>query len=166
MDVVSQLAQNGHTFRTLMEGVVPDMQQFRPELEKWNLLEILCHLLDEEREDFRTRVHHCLFEHEQPMPSIDPQGWVTSRRYGEQDYGQVLGLFLNARIESVRWLRSLSDPQWGSAYQHPKFGSMTAELFLTNWLAHDYLHIRQIIQRKYQYLEFNASVPLDYAGNW
>lgn len=99
------------------------------------------------------------------MPPIDSQGWVTSRRYGDQDYGQVLGLFLNERMESVRWLRSLPDPQWGSAYQHSKFGLMTPELFLANWVAHDNLHIRQIIQRKYHYLESNASVPLDYAGN-
>ncbi len=43
---------------------------------------------------------------------------------------------------------------------------MTAKMFLSNWLAHDYLHIRQITKLKYDYLKQLTNEDLNYAGNW
>ncbi len=37
---------------------------------------------------------------------------------------------------------------------------------MTNWLAHDLLHMRQIIKIKYLYLEQSSNVDLHYAGAW
>jgi hypothetical protein len=45
-------------------------------------------------------------------------------------------------------------------------GRLSAGTFLSNWLAHDYLHIRQIIRLKYQYLQRQTRESLDYAGAW
>jgi hypothetical protein len=39
-------------------------------------------------------------------------------------------------------------------------------MFLHNWLAHDYLHIRQIIRIKYDYLKKTSGEILLYAGEW
>ena len=38
--------------------------------------------------------------------------------------------------------------------------------FSPNWLAHDYLHIRQIIRLKFAYLQQLSKEDLSYAGNW
>ncbi len=43
---------------------------------------------------------------------------------------------------------------------------MSAQLFLNNWLAHDLLHIRQILSIKFNYLKENTEEPLNYAGDW
>jgi len=43
---------------------------------------------------------------------------------------------------------------------------MSASLFLSNWLAHDYLHIKQIIALKYKFLEQFSGVSIKYAGDW
>jgi hypothetical protein len=43
---------------------------------------------------------------------------------------------------------------------------MSARLFLHNWLAHDYLHIRQINRLKFAYLKAHSDISLDYAGAW
>ena len=43
---------------------------------------------------------------------------------------------------------------------------MSAKLFLTNWLDHDYLHIRQIIRYQYQCLKEQTHIDLQYAENW
>lgn len=43
---------------------------------------------------------------------------------------------------------------------------MSAKLFLTNWLAHDYLHIRQVNRMRYLYLKTQTGIPLDYAGDY
>jgi hypothetical protein len=73
---------------------------------------------------------------------------------------------LAEREQSVKWLQSLTNPKWDNVHEHSKFGKMTAKMFLSNWLAHDYLHIRQITKLKYDYLKQLTNEDLDYAGNW
>lgn len=165
--IIRQLERNTATFRTLLEGLPEEEYRWHPAPDKWNLLEIVCHLYDEEREDFRARVRHVLETPDRPMPSINPVGWVTQRRYPEQDYAEMVDKFLSERSASVSWLRSLKSPKWENVYHHPKLGVMSANLFLSNWLAHDYMHFRQINRLRYAYLrEELTAEPLDYAGNW
>jgi hypothetical protein len=165
--IIHQLNRNAVTFQTLLEGQPEAVYRWKPAPDKWRLLEIVCHLCNEEREDFRTRVRHVLETPAAPMPSIDPIGWVTQRGYLEQDYHEMVQKFLTARQESVHWLRSLKHPSWENVYEHPKLGPMSANLFLSNWLAHDLLHFRQINWLRYAYLQTVLTTePLDYAGNW
>ena len=84
----------------------------------------------------------------------------------EQDFDQHLDAFLAERRASLHWLKHLSNPNWDNAYQHPKFGPLTANMFLSNWLAHDYLHMRQITRIKYQYVGKTSGESLRYAGTW
>jgi hypothetical protein len=39
-------------------------------------------------------------------------------------------------------------------------------MIFANWLAHDYLHIRQILRLKYEYLKSISEEDLSYAGEW
>ena len=167
LEVIQQLQRNAATFRTLLEGQSPAEYTWRPAPGKWCLLEIVCHLYDEEREDFRARVRHVLEKPTQPMTPIFPVNWVAERQYIEQDYDKMVQKFLQTRAESITWLHSLRQPAWNNVYQHPELGPLSAQLFLSNWLAHDYLHFRQINRLKYAYLETVLNTePLDYAGNW
>jgi len=164
--IISELESNQVAIDGLLRGTPNGAQHWQPSPKDWCLLEIICHLCDEERDDFRARVRSVLEDPSQPLPLADPQAWVTSRAYRQQNFTQKLDEFLSERQASVEWLRDLRDPQWHNAYQHSKMGPLTAEMFLTNWLAHDHLHIRQINRRKYQYLQATAGVSLDYAGEW
>ncbi|MBT8210267.1 MAG: DinB family protein, partial [Eudoraea sp.] len=86
--------------------------------------------------------------------------------YMRQDFAEKLEAFLKERKQSITWLESLKAPKWENAYDHPKLGPMTARMFLTNWLAHDYFHIRQIIKIKFGYLQQQTREDLSYAGDW
>ena len=90
--------------------------------------------------------------------------WILKN--DSQNFNNTINNFLNERAESVRWLRSIDLSLLKNAYQHPKVGPVSGELLLTNWLAHDYLHFRQITKLKYDYLKSTAGQPLDYAGEW
>jgi len=164
--IAEKLAENISVFESLLTGVSYGEYSWKPSEEQWCILEVLCHLLDEEREDFRTRCKQVLEDPEKKLPAIDPQGWVQKRSYMSQDYNTVLNAFLEERTESLHWLNANISSNWNNAYQHPKFGAMTARLFLHNWLAHDYLHIRQIVRLKYQFLAKHSEPALRYAGNW
>ena len=138
---------------------------WKPEPSKWCLIEIVCHLFDEEREDFRTRVRTTLENPGKRPPPIDPVGWVKSRNYISQDFEEMTQKFLIERTTSVDWLKSLNNPEWKNAYHHQELGNLSAEHFLANWLAHDYLHFRQINKLQFQYLHRTSGMDLSYAGN-
>ena len=100
-------------------------------------------------------------------PPIDPVGWVTQRGYNQRELTPMLDAFLRERQESLKWLKSLANPDWSIAREHPVAGRMTAGDVLGAWAAHDHLHIRQLNQLHWQYLATQvAPISLEYAGGW
>ena len=161
----TQLEFNIQVFKDLLQ---PGKQpvSWKQQSEKWSLVEIVCHLRDEEKEDFRQRVQYVLERPEKAFPSIDPVLWVTERKYISQNYPDVVKEFMDERHASLKWLKTLNNAQWDNVHHHPKLGPMSARFILTNWVAHDYLHFRQISKLKYDYLSFISGERLSYAGTW
>ena len=166
-EAIVQLEQNGKTIVGFLEGMTDEEAVWRPAGGKWCALEIINHLLDEENEDFRKRLDLTLRHPERPWPSIDPEGWVVTRGYESKDMAGSLTDFLQQREGSVVWLRSLKDPDFSRAHDHPKLGTITAGSILASWVAHDLLHIKQIAKLKYERMAAIAA-PHDagYAGPW
>jgi hypothetical protein len=164
--IIEKLQIHLQVFEGLLAGKSSNEYLWKPQEDKWCLLEIVCHLVDEEREDFRKRVQHTLEKPDTAPPPINPVAWVTERKYLEQDYREKVSQFMDERLVSVGWLRSLKNPNWQNAYQHPELGALSAYHFLTNWLAHDLLHIRQINALAFQYLNQSNDIDLSYAGRW
>ncbi|HTF06088.1 MAG TPA: DinB family protein [Bacteroidia bacterium] len=164
--IIRQLDRNAPVLFGMFSSVPPEHRTWRSAPEKWCALEILCHLYDEEREDFRARTKHVLETPGEPMPGIDPVALVTERKYIEQNYDTMLASFLQERKNSIAWLNSLENPNWDSTYQHPKVGPLKARMFLTNWLEHDYLHMRQLLTLKHNLLKETTGESLKYAGDW
>jgi DinB superfamily len=164
--ILQSLEANAVIFQQLLGSAPAEMIHWRPAPGKWNLLEIACHLRDEDNFDFGARVKHTLENPQVAPPKIDPEAWVNERNYAGQDYGAVMQSFGDARRAWIAYLRGLEAPNWENAWHHPVRGPLPAKLFFENWLAHDYLHIRQIVALKYAYLQAIADVPMDYAGAW
>ncbi|MBI3511444.1 MAG: DinB family protein [Bacteroidetes bacterium] len=164
--IAGKLEENAKIFSVLLSNKTSEEFLWRPAQGKWNLLEIVSHLFDEECDDFRARTKHTLSTPELPLPKTDPQGWVKERNYAANDYAITLKKFLSERKNSVQWLRDLKNPDWGKTHHHPKIGPITAKLFLVNWHAHDLLHMRQIIRTQFELLKQTGGEKLDYAGDW
>ena len=165
-EIFNKLEQNGLVFKQLLSGIEPDEYLWKQSQDKWCMLEIICHLYDEECEDFRIRLRYVLEDPDRDPPKINPVAWVRERSYLAQNFTEVLLNFEKERRESVKWLRSLQNPKWSNAYEHRKFGNMSGHMYLSNWLAHDFLHIKQITRLKYDYLKFITGESLVYAGEW
>ena len=166
MNIVEQLQKNKFAFQSLLADVPEECITWRPQPDKWCLLEIVCHLYDEEQFDFRFRTQWVLEQPNVLPPPFNPLDWVNDHSYMEQDYNIMLKKFLSERDSSIIWLKGLKNPKWENSYNHPKLGKVTAKHFLDNWLAHDYLHLRQIIKQKFDYLNSQTNENLDYAGVW
>lgn len=164
--IIENLSSNQHVLSSILANKNQEEYLWKPDTKKWCILEVVCHLYDEEREDFRTRVQHTLATPNEPLPMFDPIAWVKDRKYIEQDYHLVVEKLLVERNNSINWLKSLKNPPWKNAFNHPKLGPLSSEHFLANWLAHDYLHIRQIISLQFHYLKQKSQNELVYAGTW
>ena len=166
-NIIAQLSANRAVYKATFAAISTDLAIWRPHIEHWSILEIACHLADEEREDFRARLQSTLEDPARPWPSIDPQSWITGRNYAGQSFQPSCAQFLAERDKSAAWLDSLETPHWQNTYTHPELGLLSAEMMLANWLAHDYLHLRQINRIRYAYLKADAGdITLHYAGNW
>jgi len=163
---LTRLSSSAETIASLARTVSDVQARWKPSPEEWSVLEVICHLYDEEREDFRMRVDFTLHKPDADWPPINPVGWVTERGYNRRDPAASLEAFLSERRKSLEWLRSLQNPNWESTHTHPR-GSMRAGDVLAAWVAHDHLHIRQLNQLHWQYLSQDvAPVSLEYAGGW
>lgn len=164
--IIENLSSNQHVFSSILANKNREEYLWKPKADSWCLLEVVCHLYDEEREDFRGRVKHTLETPNEPLPMFDQIAWVKDRKYMEQDYNKMVEKLLAERKNSITWLKSLETPPWKNAYNHPKHGPLSSEHFLANWLAHDFLHIRQIISLQFHYLKQKSQNELAYAGTW
>ncbi len=163
---ITQLEQQAQAVRAMVAGISAEQARWKPDAESWSILEVVNHLADEEREDFRTRVKHVLEQAEGLPPPIDPTGWVTARQYNQRDLEPSLAQFLQEREQSLAWLRGLNMPEWERAVEAP-FGRISAGDLLMAWLAHDLLHLRQLVELHYAYHKLQAApYSVDYAGSW
>lgn len=162
--IINNLARHKQTFESLLSNHEKEVYRWKPTPDKWCLLEIVCHLYDEEREDFRARTKHILHQPAKPFIPIFPVEWVEARDYLGQNYEEKLKAFLSERQASIDWLHALENPSWENVHTHQHFGAMTANLFLANWLEHDYIHLRQIIRTLHQYNAAHSGQDLTYAG--
>ncbi len=164
-EVAARLARNAEVIRRLAD--CPDEHaRWKPEPKRWSLLEVLGHLLDEEREDFRQRIDILLHRPDAPWPPIDPEGWVVQRAYNAADPADALAAFLAERRASLAWLAGLRAPDWDRSRTHPSAGVLRAGDLLAAWQRHDLLHIRQMVALHAE-REKAAAAPFrtDYAGS-
>jgi len=109
--IIQGLSRNREIFKGLFTGLSEEEYLWKSNFDKWCLLEIICHLFDEEREDFRARLRHVLKTPTEPLPPTDPAGWVKERNYISKNYKETMGRFLEERQQSVKWLKSLTNPK-------------------------------------------------------
>jgi len=98
--------------RALLAGVAPEESRLKPSAESWSILEVVCHLYDVEREDFREHLDCILHRQNEKWHEIDPQRWVTTRKYNEQNFAEMQEKLLVEREKSFAWLNGLINPDW------------------------------------------------------
>ncbi len=164
---VDRLSRQAAAIEQMVIGLDREQAVWKPSPDDWSILEVVNHLLDEEREDFRVRLDLTLHSPEVDWPPIDPQGWVAGRRYSERDLVDSLLLFMEERRNSLTWLADLGQVDLGHTHVKPGFPPMRAGDLLFAWVAHDCLHLRQLNELRYHYL-LQTVAPFDvaYAGDW
>jgi len=148
-EVLAQLIQDHARFPTallnLFQGAPLELLRDRENEGRWSPLEILAHLRDEEQIDFRERARACIEGREFEL-NVDPERWVTEKRYNEMDPGAVYMDFAAERADSCRWLEMLTPADLEAPAKNEKWKGMRAGDFIAAWRVHDLLHLRQFSQ--------------------
>jgi hypothetical protein len=153
---ILELEKSGLKLLAILDGISDEEEKWKPEPEKWSILEVVNHLVDEEKDDFRLRLEMTLNQYDKSWPPIDPEKWVTDRLYNNRDFGQSLQIFKDERAQSLQWLKNLTNPDWYKQYHHPSIGDIAAGDLMTAWVAHDYLHLKQLANLQAIYLNVLA----------
>jgi hypothetical protein len=141
-EVRRELARLPPILNTLLGDLDDATWRARPATDEWAPVEIVCHLRDEEVEDFGARVSVVLAGGTAFSP-IDPECWAVDRRYGEADPAGALAGFRRARRASLDRLCGASPAALARAVDHAA-GPLTGLDLLAAWVAHDRLHLAQL----------------------
>ncbi len=162
---LDRLASFPRSLAALVAGISDADLRHQPASGDWSILEVLCHLADEEDRDFKPRLERTLKG--EAWEPIDPEGWAITHDYNRQSPAETLARFATQREQSLAWIKSIGTPDWNRAHEHPKLGTMHAGTLFASWLAHDALHLRQIAKRMYELAVRDAgSFDTKYAGDW
>lgn len=161
-----ELQNSTEMIRALLSGITQEEARNKPNVDSWSLLEVTCHLYDLEREDFREHLDFILHRQEEAYHVIDPQAWISERNYNQQDFAAMQENFFVERQKSLAWLQRISESDWEITYTS-EYGSVSAGEMFACWVAHDNLHIRQLVELRRARIEnITKPYPLEYAGDW
>jgi hypothetical protein len=164
---LNRLTQQATAIAQLVEVIGEAQARWKPAPDKWSILEVVNHLYDEEIEDFRIRLQLTLADPQAAWPANDPVRKVTERDYNRRDLLPSLQNFLDEREDSLDWLRGLTAPDWSNEHSIAGIGSLRAGDLMTSWVAHDLLHLRQLVELHFAYQRQLAQpYSVDYAGDW
>ena len=161
-----ELTNSTEMIRGLLAGLSQEEAQYKPSRRTWSILEVTCHLYDEEREDFREHLDFILHRQNEEWRPIAPAAWVKLRKYNQKNFGAMQRNFFNEREKSLAWLKSLKNADWNIVHRS-QWGTMKAGDMFASWVAHDNLHIRQLVELRRTRIE-NITKPyrIKYAGDW
>jgi hypothetical protein len=131
----------------VLDGLVADLDaalwRARPAPGEWAPVEIVCHLRDEEAEDFPARIRVVL-EGGGALAPIDPERWAVDRRYREADPPAALAALRASRAANLAWLGGVAPAALTASLTHPRLGAFSGLDFLAAWAIHDRLHVAQL----------------------
>ena len=163
--MIDRLQNNGLIIQQILKDVSEDQARWKPSADQWSMLEVINHLYDEEMLDFSAHLKEALAG--KLWSSIDPEAWVIEHGYAHKEWTHSVLSFLNARETSIQWLELNCDSWDLDKRILTPFGSLAVGDIIHSWLAHDFLHLRQLIQLHYQYAANQAEpFQVHYAGEW
>ena len=127
----------------LLAGCDDEAARTRPAPGEWSPVEILCHLRDEETEDFGARVRVIVGGAAEFAP-IDPARWAEERRYREAGLADVLEGLHSRRRASLDMLASVAPETLNGSRPHRRLGRLSGLDVLAAWVAHDRIHLAQL----------------------
>jgi hypothetical protein len=176
-NALTELARFPRVLDALLTGLDETAWRARPVPAEWAPVEIVCHLRDEEIEDFGARFRVAVEGGTSFVP-IDPERWATERRYAEDVGPRALAAFRERRAASLRFVEGFchSRPTFAPRQllrpvEQAQLGQLSGVDILAAWVEHDRLHLAQLAATlargwatRWAPLRTEYAGPIPYAG--
>ena len=164
---IARLSANAKALSSLCRETAPEQALWKQSPEKWSIQQVVYHLSRTEEKDFRPRLEKTLRSPEEIWNALVASEMRPDETGGANNLAEYLQNFLAEREKSIDWLKTIDNPVWKNSHRHNEQLTLAAGDLLASWLAHDYLHIKQIIRLQYDYVD-SISEPFKtvYAGTW
>jgi hypothetical protein len=127
----------------LLGGIDLGLWRERPASAEWSPVEIVCHLRDEEADDFGARVR-VVVEGGVRFTPIDPERWVVERGYRDTEPRGALAAFRERRGANLAFLATVAPDRLRATVAQPQAGVLSGLDLLAAWVTHDRLHLAQL----------------------
>jgi hypothetical protein len=149
-NALTELARFPRVLDALLKGLDDAAWRARPKPAEWSPVEIVCHLRDEEAEDFGARFR-VIADRGTSFVPIDPERWARERRYAEDDGPRALEAFRERRAANLRVVDGFAHSTLGiaphllvHAVEHRRLGHLSGLDILVAWVEHDRQHLAQL----------------------
>jgi DinB family protein len=162
--VCAELGRMPGALTALTAGLDAAAWRARPAPAEWAPVEIVCHLRDEEAEDFGARVRVVVEGGDRFVP-IDPERWAVDRRYLDDDGPRALAAFRQRRAAGLAFLATVAPERLTAAVALGRTGPLSGLDLCAAWVAHDRLHLTQLAATLARvWAERWATLRTEYAG--
>ena len=138
------LARLPATLDVLLSDVDDAVWHARPAPSEWSPVEIICHLRDEESEDFGARVRVVADGGASFVP-IDPERWAVERDYLKDEPRAALSALKQRRRDNLAYLVLVDPARLTHVVDQPRLGKMSGLDLMAAWVTHDRLHLAQLV---------------------
>ena len=164
---LKRLAANARTLESFCLDLTDEQALWRQSPKKWSVQQVVYHLAKTEINDFRPRLEKTLRDRSEDWTPLYPAEMRLDQTSDKNRLSEYLENFLAEREKNVSWLKTLENPNWQDAHRHNEKLMLAAGDLLASWLAHDFLHLKQILRLQYDYTNaMSAPFKTDYAGLW
>ena len=115
-----------------------------PGPDRWSALEVVCHLLDADREILLPRLERLLTEDFPKLPDVDMSAWDRERGYRERPPAEALSAWREVRGRVLARLAPLGRNAWLRAGLHSRRGPYPLAEMVRYWADHDLSHRLQM----------------------
>jgi len=138
-----ELARLPAVLEALLAGLDDAGARTRPAPGEWSPVEILCHLRDEETEDFGARLR-VIADGVGEFAPITPARWAEERGYRKASLPDALEALRVRRLASLDLLASVAPEALTGLRPHDRLGHLSGLDILAAWVAHDRIHLAQL----------------------
>ena len=139
----ADLARLPAVLDALLGGIDGALWRARPAPAEWSPVEIVCHLRDEEADDFGARVR-VVVEGGARFSPIDPERWAVERSYRDSEPLAALAAFGERRAANLAFLATVAPDRLRATVVQPQAGVLSGLDLLAAWVTHDRLHLAQL----------------------
>ena len=134
-------------FDALLHGCTQEQAQAaRGGDEGWTVVEIICHLRDNE-ERALERMRLMRDETDPFIATYNQEQWAKERNYAADNLHEALEAFVQLRACHVAQLMALTPAHWERTGQHEERGHITIGIQTLRLVCHDAIHAAQLARR-------------------